>query len=94
MIGSRQMHQLILKAQEQNARIVLIGDTKQFQAISAGAIFEQLQQRGMQTVVMEESLRQKTQNLKECVQFIKNKETDKAFEVLEKKISFCKKMTS
>lgn len=84
MIGSRQMHQLILKAQEQNARIVLIGDTKQFQTISAGAIFEQLQQRGMQTVVMEESLRQKTQNLKECVQFIKNKETDKAFEVLEK----------
>lgn len=84
MIGSRHMHKLIQKAQEQNARIVLIGDTKQFQAISAGAIFEQLQQRGMKTVTMEQSLRQKTQNLKECVQFIKNKETDKAFEVLEK----------
>ena len=84
MIGSRHMHQLILKAQEQNARIVLIGDTKQFQAITAGAIFEQLQQRGMKTVTMEQSLRQKTKNLKECVQFIKNKETDKAFEVLEK----------
>lgn len=84
MVGSKQLHQLIARAKEQNARIVLLGDTKQFQTISAGAIFEQLQQRGMQTIVMEETLRQKTQSLKECVQFIKDKQTDNAFEVLEK----------
>jgi conjugative relaxase-like TrwC/TraI family protein len=82
-VGSKQMKQLIEKAQKDNARIVLIGDTKQFQAISAGAIFEQLQQRGMKTAVMEESLRQKTDALKESVKWIKHQDTDKAFSILE-----------
>lgn len=85
-VGSKQMKQLIEKAEKDNARIVLIGDTKQFQAISAGAIFEQLQQRGMKTAVMEESLRQKTQALKESVKWIKNQDTDKAFSILENSI--------
>lgn len=82
-VGSKQMKQLIEKAEKDNARIVLIGDTKQFQAISAGAIFEQLQQRGMKTAVMEESLRQKTDALKESVKWIKHQDTDKAFSILE-----------
>lgn len=82
-VGSKQMKQLIEKAEKDNARIVLIGDTKQFQAISAGAIFEQLQQRGMKTAVMEESLRQKTDALKESVKWIKAQDTDKAFSILE-----------
>ena len=43
MIGSKQMKELIEKAKETNSKIVLIGDTKQFQTLSAGGIFEQLQ---------------------------------------------------
>ncbi|MDD9993020.1 MAG: relaxase domain-containing protein, partial [Rhodospirillales bacterium] len=48
-------------------RVVLVGDEKQLDAVDAGKPFAQLQQAGMQTVVMDEILRQKDPALKEAV---------------------------
>ena len=84
LVGSKQLHQLIQKAKKENSKIVLIGDTKQFQTISAGAIFDQLQQRGMLTAEMEENIRQRdSKTLREIVKEIKDKNTDKAFQILK-----------
>ena len=85
LVGSKQLHELIQKAEKENAKIVLVGDTKQFQTISAGAIFDQLQQRGMATAEMLENIRQReSATLREVVKEIKDKNTDKAFEILKK----------
>ena len=48
-------------------RVVLVGDEKQLDAVDAGKAFAQLQSAGMQTVVMDEILRQKDPALKEAV---------------------------
>lgn len=84
LVGSNQTAELIAKSKEENARIVFIGDTKQFTSISAGGIFQQLQNHGMSTANMNEALRQKTQILKDVVKAINTNNTDKAFELLEK----------
>lgn len=85
MVGSKQMKELIEKAKETNSKIVLIGDTKQFQTLSAGGIFEQLQKDDvMQTSIMSESKRANTETMKSLYKDIKNKDIEKAFETLEK----------
>ncbi|OZB63721.1 MAG: hypothetical protein B7X31_05385, partial [Thiomonas sp. 13-66-29] len=45
MVGSRQMHQLLKLCQDAGAKLVLIGDEKQLQAVEAGGAFRALQQR-------------------------------------------------
>lgn len=85
MVGSKQMKELIEKAKETNSKIVLIGDTKQFQTLSAGGIFEQLQKdEVMQTSIMSESKRANTETMKSLYKDIKNKDIESAFETLEK----------
>lgn len=85
MVGSKQMKDLIEKAKETNSKIVLIGDTKQFQTLSSGGIFEQLQKNGvMQTSIMNESKRANTEIMKSLYKDIKNKDIESAFETLEK----------
>ncbi len=49
------------------ARVVLVGDEKQLGAVEAGKPFAQLRVAGMQTVVMDEILRQRDAELKEAV---------------------------
>ena len=84
MIGSKQLHQLQQIANKTNSKIVLIGDTKQFQTIQAGSIFSELQKRNLiKTAYMSENLRAKTDLLKEIYQDIKNKDIKKAFENIE-----------
>ncbi|MFA7570958.1 MAG: MobF family relaxase [Sulfurimonadaceae bacterium] len=80
MVGSKQMHELMQKAQETKSKIVLIGDIKQFQTISAGGIFEQLQKQAfVKTVEMTESMRAKTVLMKSLYADIKNKDIVNAF---------------
>ncbi|MBI3599749.1 MAG: relaxase domain-containing protein, partial [Nitrospinae bacterium] len=84
MVGSRQMYELLSRAESQNARVVLAGDTKQLQSIEAGNIFQKLQESGaMKTVEMKEVLRQKTEEYKDIVKAVSEKEIDTAFEKLE-----------
>ncbi|MHB8368632.1 MAG: MobF family relaxase [Leptospirales bacterium] len=45
MVGSRQMREVLLRAESAGAKIVLVGDTKQLPAIEAGAAFRALQER-------------------------------------------------
>ncbi|MET3471766.1 Ti-type conjugative transfer relaxase TraA [Novosphingobium sp. 1529] len=45
MIGTRQMERVISTAQQQGAKVVLVGDPQQLQAIEAGAAFRSLAER-------------------------------------------------
>lgn len=89
MIDSRKMQKLTDIAQQTNSKLVLMGDTKQFTSISAGAIFEQLQAKGaIDVAVMSESMRAKTAEMKELYKLTKEQKTDAVLDILESKNQF------
>ena len=67
LLSAKDAHSLLQKAQEDNARVVLIGDTGQLSAVEAGNPFKSLQSAGMKTSFLEESRRQKTEALRTAV---------------------------
>lgn len=68
VVGARQMEQVMRIVEKSGARMVLLGDTKQTEAIEAGKPFAQLQQEGMQTARISEIQRQKDHELKTAVE--------------------------
>ncbi len=60
-------------------RVVLVGDSKQLEAVDAGKPFAQLQQAGMKTAVMDEILRQRDPDLKAAVEASLAGNVEKAF---------------
>jgi conjugative relaxase-like TrwC/TraI family protein len=84
MLGSKQTNEILKAAAKAEAKVVLVGDTKQLQSISAGRTFKDLQAAGMKTVHMKEVLRQKEQGYRNTVQDLSEKKIDRAFEKLEK----------
>ena len=64
------------------AKVVLVGDEKQLDAVDAGKPFAQLQQAGMQTAVMDEIMRQREPALKEAVEASIEGDIRTAFEKL------------
>jgi len=68
LASSEQMRGLLRAATTLRfARVVLVGDEKQLGAVEAGKPFAQLRAAGMQTVVMDEIVRQRNAELKEAV---------------------------
>lgn len=89
MLDSRKMKQLVSIAAVTNSKLVLMGDTKQFTSIGAGAIFEQLSSRGaIKTAIMDESMRAKTDEMRELYKLTKEQKTDTVLDILEKKEQF------
>jgi conjugative relaxase-like TrwC/TraI family protein len=91
MVGSNQMKMIMDKAVEYDAKVIFIGDCKQLQAISAGRMFKDLQTHGfVESIKMEEALRQKTDYLKTAVINVKDFQNntlpsgiDDTFKILE-----------
>ncbi|MFK8185747.1 MAG: MobF family relaxase [Phormidesmis sp.] len=67
LLSAKAAHQLLTKAQQENARVILVGDTRQLSAVEAGNPFKSLQTAGLKTCYLEESRRQKTAALKTAV---------------------------
>jgi len=85
MLGSRKMHEFLQYAQQENAKVVLVGDTKQLQSVEAGRMFYELQRHGiMETVRMSEVQRQKNEAYKAIVASMAEKKIDQAVEKMEK----------
>lgn len=85
MLGSRKMHELMKAAERADTRVVMIGDTKQLQAVEAGRMFSKLQETGdLKTIRMSEVQRQKEEGYKDIVKNISDKKIDRAFDKLEK----------
>lgn len=75
MLGSKNFADIMRLADRYNAKIVLVGDKKQFLSISAGRMFSIMQEQGMVPIAkMTEVTRQKTDYTKEIVKLISESE--------------------
>lgn len=67
LLSTRDTVKIFEKAQNQNASIILVGDTKQLGSVEAGSAFDQLQKAGMKTAHLKDILRQTNAATKEAV---------------------------
>lgn len=68
LASTRQMHGLMKVSEALSpGRLVLVGDTKQLDAVDAGVPFRQLEHAGMETAVMDQIMRQHDPELKAAV---------------------------
>ncbi|MCC5654632.1 relaxase domain-containing protein [Nostoc sp. XA013] len=83
LLSAKDAHALLQKATLLQARVILVGDTRQLSAVSAGNPFKSLQQAGIKTAHLNESLRQKDPKLKLAVDLIADGRIEAGFERLE-----------
>ncbi|MHC5613776.1 MAG: MobF family relaxase [Nostoc sp.] len=83
LLSAKDAHALLQRATLLQARVVLVGDTRQLSAVSAGNPFKSLQQAGIKTAHLNESLRQKDPQLKLAVDLIADGRIEAGFERLE-----------
>ncbi|MDD3609421.1 MAG: MobF family relaxase [Halothiobacillaceae bacterium] len=82
MLSTRDMRALLERTRE--ARVILVGDTAQIGSVEAGAAFRQLQeQSGLKTLVLDEIVRQKNDQLKKAVYHSIRGEVGKALDKIE-----------
>lgn len=74
---------LLSRAAIENARVLLVGDTRQLSSVAAGNPFKSLQSAGMATARLTVSLRQKDPNLKAAVDALADGAIERGFALLE-----------
>ncbi|MGH9688677.1 MAG: MobF family relaxase [Candidatus Acidiferrales bacterium] len=67
LVSTKQMNQFLHRVHEQD-RVLLVGDTRQHEAVEAGKPYQQLQEAGIETARLDEIVRQKDPALKEVVE--------------------------
>ena len=70
LLSAKDAYTLLQRATEAQARVILVGDTRQLSAVEAGNPFKSLQQAGMQTAHLNQSLRQRTKDLQAAVDLV------------------------
>jgi conjugative relaxase-like TrwC/TraI family protein len=86
LASTGQMNALLKVSKALDFKVVLVGDTKQLNAVEAGKPFYQLQKAGMHIAIMGEIKRQKDQTLKSAVYDAINGEIKQAFSKLKNSI--------
>jgi len=81
LASTRQMRDFLERLKTQD-RVLVIGDTNQYQAVDAGRPFEQMQHAGMRTSQLDQIMRQKDTELRRAVELLANKETEKGVALL------------
>ncbi len=84
MLSTRQMYGLLLRAREAEARVVLVGDSRQHRGVEAGHPFAQLQAAGMSTATLEQIRRQIDPELKAAVEEAARGHADRAVARLDR----------
>ncbi len=82
LLGSRTLHKVFKIAEEQNARVVLSGDTKQHHSVERGDAFRLLQERGMAVAEVREIQRQEG-DYKQAVKHLSDGDIEKGWQGLE-----------
>jgi ATP-dependent exoDNAse (exonuclease V) alpha subunit len=77
------MHEFIDRLHPKD-RVLLVGDTRQHEAVEAGRPFAQLQEAGMRTAKLEEIVRQKNPELKQAVEQLARGQVGAALENLDR----------
>ena len=80
LVSIRQMHDLFVLAQQQNCRLILVGDIKQHSSVEAGDALRALQQYAMVPVVaLKQIHRQQSPEYREAVAWLAKGEPYRAF---------------
>ena len=82
LASTKQMNALLHRLDE-NDRVLLVGDTRQHQAVEAGTPYQQLQEAGIQTARLDEIVRQRNPALKEVVEHLSRGQVREAIEKLD-----------
>jgi conjugative relaxase-like TrwC/TraI family protein len=82
LASTKQMNQFLHRLQEQD-RVLLVGDTRQHEAVEAGKPYQQLQEAGIETARLDEIVRQKDPALKEVVEQLSRGNVREAMEKLD-----------
>lgn len=84
MCGAKKVLRLMEAAKIVGAKVVFVGDRKQFASIEAGKIFSELQDKtDIDITTMEDVMRQKTEQTKKVVALLKDKDIDNTFRMLK-----------
>ncbi len=83
LLGAKDAYYLLQKAEAENARVLLVGDTRQLSSVAAGNPFKSLQQAGIATAHLNQSLRQKTKDLKHAVDLISDGKIAEGINILD-----------
>jgi conjugative relaxase-like TrwC/TraI family protein len=83
LASTKQMHDFVTRLHP-NDRVLLVGDTRQHEAVEAGRPFAQLQEAGMVTVRLDEIVRQRDPELKNVVEQLARGEVGEAVQGLER----------
>ena len=84
LLSMREAQALLTQATDQQARVMLVGDTRQLSAVEAGNPFRSLQAGGMLTAHLDQARRQQQAELRQAVQMISQGEVGAGIQVLEK----------
>ena len=88
MVGTHQMHQLTELASQRGAKLVLVGDHRQLQAVSAGAPFRVIGER-LGNVELEEIIRQRQAWAREAVHDFRAGRAERALQSFVDRGLFC-----
>jgi len=83
LASTRHMHEFMERLHAGD-RVLLVGDTRQHEAVEAGRPFAQLQEAGMRTMRLEEIVRQKDPELKQAVEQLARGQVGAAVDSLER----------
>jgi conjugative relaxase-like TrwC/TraI family protein len=82
LASTKQMNEFLHRLKE-NDRVLLVGDTRQHEAVEAGKPYQQLQEAGIETARLDEIVRQKDPALKEVVEQLSRGNVREAMEKLD-----------
>src|SRR5205814_6947101 len=82
LASTRNLHKLFARIDDKD-KVLLVGDSRQHQAVEAGTPFEQFQKHGMATVKLSEIVRQRKPELKRTVEKLSAREMRQAIDSLE-----------
>ncbi|MGK7913151.1 MAG: AAA family ATPase [Synechococcus sp.] len=84
LLSAKDARALLARAEQEGARLILVGDTRQLSAVEAGNPFKSLQQAGMRTAYLDESRRQRTPELRRAVRLISRGRVREGIEQLQR----------
>ena len=84
LANSKDLESAMKRIEKAGARAVLVGDIKQYESVSAGPVFRQLQEKGMETVYVKKMQRQRNapENIREAAN-LSIESPEKALEKLD-----------
>ncbi|EKG0013000.1 MobF family relaxase [Vibrio cholerae] len=94
MIGTKLMRDLLQRASQVGAKVVLTGDVRQLASVEAGAAFRQLQAHGMETYRLEEIVRQTNRGTRDAVYLSLMKRASNALSRLQESGSTIKELVA